>query len=116
LARSHREFLIKSAVDEGKFPLNRAEHYRQMYNRAPKRTTALIESLAPGLPPGSKAAPPEEGLPAEWFATGRSAETESFPPPAASSTKDEDEVEGLPWFTKPKPARVGHVTFARDET
>jgi hypothetical protein len=91
-----------------------------MYDRAPKRTTALIESLAPGLPPGSKAAlgVEEEGLPAEWFATGRQPD-ESRADRRGSATKADDpkEAEGLPWFTKrPKPARQGRVTFARDET
>jgi hypothetical protein len=120
-SKSHREFLIKSAVDEGKFPESRAEYYRNLYNRAPKRTTALIESLAPGLPPGSKAAlgVEDEGLPAEWFATGHQPATESPAPPAASaaSPTKAEEVEGLPWFSKrPKPAQQGRVTFAGDET
>jgi hypothetical protein len=47
-----REQLLAKAVQEGKFPPSRVDHYRAMYETDPIETERLIATLTPGLPPG----------------------------------------------------------------
>jgi hypothetical protein len=48
---SDRDSLIASAIDAGKFPPSRREHYATAYDADPKGTRELIDSLADGLVP-----------------------------------------------------------------
>lgn len=49
-----RDALIASAVDAGKFPPSRSEHYAGLYDADPKGAEELIASLADGLVPVSE--------------------------------------------------------------
>jgi hypothetical protein len=47
-----REQILAKAVQEGKFPPSRVDHYRGLYETDPTATEQLIAALTPGLPPG----------------------------------------------------------------
>lgn len=63
--RSARDQVIASAVEDGKFPPYRADHYRGLYDSDPEGTEQLIANLADGLVPvderGSSRDPAEAG-------------------------------------------------------
>jgi hypothetical protein len=47
-----REQLLAKAVQEGKFPPTRVDHYRALYETDPAVTEQLLAALTPGLLPG----------------------------------------------------------------
>jgi hypothetical protein len=47
-----REQVLAKAVQEGKFPPSRVDHYRALYETDAEGTEKLIAALTPGLPPG----------------------------------------------------------------
>jgi hypothetical protein len=57
LATEARDRAIQAAIDEGRFPVSRREHYEQMWERDPEGTRTLCTAgvddggLAPGLVP-----------------------------------------------------------------
>jgi hypothetical protein len=47
-----REQLLAKALQEGKFPPGRVDHYRALYETDPTGTEKLVAALEPGLLPG----------------------------------------------------------------
>jgi hypothetical protein len=47
-----REQLLAKAVQQGKFPPSRVDHYRGLYEADPIGTEQLLAALEPGLLPG----------------------------------------------------------------
>lgn len=60
------DFMLGWAIRAGKIPAERRPHYEALFARDPDGTTALLDKLAPGLPPEA-AATVEAGLPSSWF-------------------------------------------------
>lgn len=74
--REDRDRLIASAVQEGKFPPSRTDHYRKLYNTDPQGAKQLIASLAPGLIPvkergtsvsAAEGGPDDDSYPKHWL-------------------------------------------------
>lgn len=72
--REDRDRLIAQAVEQGKFPPSRRDHYRKLYNSDPQGTKQLIASLAPGLVPVKEkgteidaGAAGDDAYPAHWL-------------------------------------------------
>lgn len=72
---AERERVLNAAYAEGKFPASRRQHYAQMFDANPERTTALLAQMGAGLPPSDAPPVPPPAAPQEPVT----------PPPAASA-------------------------------
>ena len=106
LLEARRDRVVEQAIEAGKIPPERREHYRRAWNENPVATEALLAELAPGLAPKRD---DEGGLPRAWFASLTQDDARKSPPPSPPAAQAE--TEGLPFVPRSKPARRGRVTF-----